>query len=237
MNTLNCRIWGSTKPLVVHQRPLHSAYVTVRCEFTSTFMLRPFFFEMNTPRGPVRCTVTSASYENILMQRVIPALQERNCIETTVFIQVGAPPHIGRQVQRLLRETFTDERIISRSFPNFLAFKISSPESMWLLVVGILEGSCLPRTFSISGSSEDEHTAIFCSDSTTTAASNNWSRHFTDSACSLMHILKTFCNELIIKLTSHLIVSFTLHFLIRSCSYLYNFLLKQRQIIAWWRKL
>ena len=27
-------------------------------------------------------------------------------------------PHIGRQVQRLIREPFTDERIISRIFPN-----------------------------------------------------------------------------------------------------------------------
>ena len=60
----------------------------------------------------------SASYENLLMQREIPAVQERNCVDTTVITQDGAPPHIGRQVQCLLRETFTDERIISRSFPN-----------------------------------------------------------------------------------------------------------------------
>ena len=52
------------------------------------------------------------------MQRVIPALQKSNRVEITVFMQNGAPPHIGRQVQCLLRETFTDERIISRSFPN-----------------------------------------------------------------------------------------------------------------------
>ena len=52
------------------------------------------------------------------MQRVIPVLLERNSVETIVFMQDGAPPHIGRQVQRLLRETFTDESIITRSFPN-----------------------------------------------------------------------------------------------------------------------
>ena len=74
VNTQNCRIriWGSTKPLVEHQWHLHSAYVTVWCGFTSTFILRPFLFEGIKPRGPVRCTVTFASYENILMQRVIP---------------------------------------------------------------------------------------------------------------------------------------------------------------------
>ena len=71
-----------------------------------------------SPRGPVLCTITSASYENILMQHVIPALQERNCVETSVFMQDGAPLHIGHQVQCLLRETFTDEHIIFRSFPN-----------------------------------------------------------------------------------------------------------------------
>ena len=111
--------WGvQGKLLVLHQQPLHSVYVTMWCGFTSTFILVPFFFESITPRGPVRCIVTSASYENILKQHVITALQELNWVETTVFMSNGAQPHIGRKVQRLLRETFTDERIISRSFPN-----------------------------------------------------------------------------------------------------------------------
>ena len=102
VNIQNCQIWGSAKPLVVPQRPLHSAYVTMWCGFASTFILGLFFFERLTPRGPVRCTVTSASYENILMQRLIPALQERNCVETIVFIQDGALQYIGRQGQRLI---------------------------------------------------------------------------------------------------------------------------------------
>ena len=118
MNTQNCPRWGSTKQLVVHQQPLRSAYATVWCGFTSTFFLGPFLFERITPRGPVRCTATSASYENIVMQRVIPALQERNCVEATVFMQDGASPRISRQVKCLLLETFTDERIISRSLPT-----------------------------------------------------------------------------------------------------------------------
>ena len=117
VNTQNCRIWGSTKPLLAHQRPLHFAYVTVWCRFTSTFILGPFFFERITPMGRVLCTVTSASYENILMHCMISALQESNCVETTVFMQDGESPHIGRQVQRLLRVTFRDKRIISRTFP------------------------------------------------------------------------------------------------------------------------
>ena len=71
-----------------------------------------------------------------------------------------------------------------QKFPKSLACKISWPESMWFLAVRIRERSCLPRTCSISGCSEDEHTATFCSDSTRTAVSNNSSRHFTDAACS-----------------------------------------------------
>ena len=50
VNTQNCRIWSSTKPLVVHQQPLHSAYVGVWCGFTSTFILGPFIFKGITPR-------------------------------------------------------------------------------------------------------------------------------------------------------------------------------------------
>ena len=61
VNMQNCRIWGSTKLLIVHQQPLHSVYVTVWCGFTSTFILGLFFFERITPRGPVQCTVMSAS--------------------------------------------------------------------------------------------------------------------------------------------------------------------------------
>ena len=43
VNTQNCRIWGSTKPFELHQRSLHSAYVTVWCGFTSTIYSCPVF--------------------------------------------------------------------------------------------------------------------------------------------------------------------------------------------------
>ena len=52
------------------------------------------------------------------MQHVIPALQERNFVETTVCMQDVAPPQVSYQVQRLFRETFTHECIVSRSFSN-----------------------------------------------------------------------------------------------------------------------
>ena len=179
VNTENCRIWGSTKPLVLHQRPLHSA--TVWCGFTSTFILGRVFFERIAPRGRVRCTVTSASYENILMQTVIPALQEGNCVETT--------PLSGTTACQLPSSTSASWNLrwwkhYLQKFSKSSACKISWPQSMWPVAVGLLEGLCLPRTCSICGWSEDEHTAICYTDSTRIAASNNWSCHFTDAACS-----------------------------------------------------
>lgn len=48
---------------------------------------------------------------------VIPQLQQRNCIDSTIFMQDGAPPHIGRRVKDVLRQHFTDARVISRAFP------------------------------------------------------------------------------------------------------------------------
>ena len=40
-------------------------------------------------------------YYNLLQQYVIPALRQQQCLETTVFMQDGAPPHIARQVIEL----------------------------------------------------------------------------------------------------------------------------------------
>ena len=54
VNNQNCRIWCSACPYVVHERSLHSGYITVWCDFTAEFILRPFSFEQNTCKGPYR---------------------------------------------------------------------------------------------------------------------------------------------------------------------------------------
>ncbi|GFX26919.1 hypothetical protein TNCV_1840911 [Trichonephila clavipes] len=36
--------------------------------------------------------------------------QERQCLQTTIFMQDGATPHIGRQVKALLSAQFGDNR-------------------------------------------------------------------------------------------------------------------------------
>ncbi|GFW78054.1 hypothetical protein TNCV_135241 [Trichonephila clavipes] len=45
-----------------------------------------------------------------LSSLIIPALQEQQCLQTTVFMQDGATPHIGHQVKALLCANFDDNR-------------------------------------------------------------------------------------------------------------------------------
>ncbi|GFS83049.1 uncharacterized protein TNCV_1286731 [Trichonephila clavipes] len=47
-----------------------------------------------------------------------PALQERECLHTTFFMQHGTNPHVGRQVKALLSASFGDNRVISRYCPD-----------------------------------------------------------------------------------------------------------------------
>ncbi|KMQ82897.1 transposable element tc3 transposase [Lasius niger] len=118
VNTQNCRIWATENPFHLHSLPLHSEKVTVWCGITATFIVGPFFFEEITPAGPVTCTVTGKRYEALLRNHVLPALQQRQCVDRTIFMQDGAPPHIATSVKQLLRAQFGVDRIISRHFPT-----------------------------------------------------------------------------------------------------------------------
>ena len=52
VNSQNCRVWGSERPYVVHERSLYSDYITVWCGFTVDFILGSFFFEQYTSKSP-----------------------------------------------------------------------------------------------------------------------------------------------------------------------------------------
>ena len=60
-----------------------------------------------------RVHVTAISFN-----RTSFSLHIKQCLETTVFIDDGAPPHIARQMTALLRAQFGDERVISMDFPT-----------------------------------------------------------------------------------------------------------------------
>lgn len=140
INTRNCRIWAANNPHAYMQEPLHSPKVTVWCGFTASFIIGPYFYEENGASGPVTCTVTAARYADMLQNFTIPQLQQRGCLDSTIFMQDGAPPHIGLRVQRVLRQHFSNSRMISRAFPT--AWPPRSPDltpcDFWLW--GFLKG-------------------------------------------------------------------------------------------------
>ncbi|GBM44714.1 hypothetical protein AVEN_103182-1 [Araneus ventricosus] len=114
--------------------PLHSQKVTVWCGFTTAFIGGPFFFEEIGPSGPVTCTVNGTRYEPLLRNQLIPALQQHVCVDSTIFMQDGALPHVATPVKQLLNLHFGNDRIISRHFPTAWPERLPdlNPCDFWL---------------------------------------------------------------------------------------------------------
>ncbi|GBM29713.1 hypothetical protein AVEN_156899-1 [Araneus ventricosus] len=106
--------------------PLHSQNVTVWCGFTTAFIVESFFFEEIGPSGPLTCSVNGIRYKSLLRNQLIPALQQRVCVDSTIFMQDGAPPHIATPVKQLLNLYFGNVRIISCCF--LTAWPVRSPD-------------------------------------------------------------------------------------------------------------
>ncbi|GBN00627.1 hypothetical protein AVEN_199877-1 [Araneus ventricosus] len=130
-------------PFQMQPLSLHSQKVTVWCGFTAAFIVGPFFFEEIDPSGPVTCTANGTRSDSLLRNQFIPALQQRGCVDITIFMQGGAPPHIATAVKQLLNLHFGNDRIISRHFPT--AWPPRSPDlnpcDFWLW--GYLKGCCV----------------------------------------------------------------------------------------------
>ncbi|GBL81419.1 hypothetical protein AVEN_143703-1 [Araneus ventricosus] len=118
VNTQNCRIRERENPSQMQPLPLHSQKVTVWYGFTAAFIVGPFFFEEIGPSGPVTCAVNGTRYETLLCNQLIPALQQRGCVDSSIFMQDGAPRHNATPVKHLLNLHFGNDRIISRHFPT-----------------------------------------------------------------------------------------------------------------------
>ncbi|GBN68634.1 hypothetical protein AVEN_10309-1 [Araneus ventricosus] len=58
--------------------------------FTASFIVGPFFSEEIGPSGPVTCTVNGTRYESFLRNQLIPALQQRGCVDSTIFLHSSA---------------------------------------------------------------------------------------------------------------------------------------------------
>ena len=134
VNSLNCCICGSARSHFVYEHSLQLDYITVWCSFTIDFNLCPFFSEKNPFQGPQRFSITGLRFCNLLQEYVIFALCQRQSLETTLFMDDGAPPHNSRELTSLLRAHFGNEFVISRGFstawpprsPNV------SPSNFWL---------------------------------------------------------------------------------------------------------
>ena len=56
-----------------------------------------FFFRVKHFLRPQRFSITGSCYCNLVQQYIIPALRQRQRLETTVFMQDGAPSHIAQK--------------------------------------------------------------------------------------------------------------------------------------------
>ncbi|GBM24458.1 hypothetical protein AVEN_41104-1 [Araneus ventricosus] len=101
----------------IHSKCNHCHCILKRCGFTAAFIVGPFFFEEIGPSGPVTCTGNGIRYECLLRNQLIPALQQRGYVDSTIFMQDGAPPHIATPMKQLLILHFGNDRIISRFSP------------------------------------------------------------------------------------------------------------------------
>ncbi|GBM66069.1 hypothetical protein AVEN_207164-1 [Araneus ventricosus] len=103
---------------ILWTKPISISKVAVWCGFTAAFIVGPFFFEETGLSCPVTCTVNGASYESLLRNQPIPVLQLCGCVDSTLFKQYGAPPHIATAVKQLLNLHFGYDRIITHHFPT-----------------------------------------------------------------------------------------------------------------------
>jgi len=70
VNKQNCRFWAAENPQELHQRPLHTAKVSVWCGISKVGIVGPYFFE---EEGAI-VTVTSERYVEMLRSFLRPQL-------------------------------------------------------------------------------------------------------------------------------------------------------------------
>ncbi|GFU90423.1 uncharacterized protein TNCV_3948531 [Trichonephila clavipes] len=123
----------TSSPNILHQQPLHSVYLTAWCGFTGEFFLRHFFVEILT-QVPKTCSLSTPRYSEFFQQQVISAVQERQCLQTPISMQDGAPTQNVPQVKTLLSADFGDNRVISKHFQNAWLSRLPdlNPCDFWL---------------------------------------------------------------------------------------------------------
>lgn len=113
VNKQNFRFWGTDKPNMYAEKPLHGEKVTVWAALSSSGIIGPFFFQ-DSEHNTV--TVNSERYLRLLKTKFLPALtrKERN-LNSVWFQQDGATPHTAGNVIEWLNTTFGDRYISYRT--------------------------------------------------------------------------------------------------------------------------
>ena len=114
LNTHKCRIWATSNPREHTDNLLHYPKVTASCEFTSSFMIRPFFFESYCPKNGQKATTEKAKCTLALLhEKVVPRLREKGAFLLPVtFLKDEANSHISAQVKEFLKQTLGKEYTI-----------------------------------------------------------------------------------------------------------------------------
>jgi len=110
-NSQHCRYWATESPRDIHQKPLHSEKVIVRCGVASFGVIGPYFFEDEAGKA---VTVNSARFTEMLRTFLEPELQRLGVKNQTLwFQQDGATAQTAGTAMRVLNEMFP-ARVISR---------------------------------------------------------------------------------------------------------------------------
>ena len=108
----NFRYWAQENPRELHQRPLHSAKVTVWCAISKFGVIGPYFFEENGSSVTVNSETYFAMLESFLEQKLEELSEEIN-LGDIWFQQDGATAHTAQIAMAKLRQMFPS-RLVSR---------------------------------------------------------------------------------------------------------------------------
>ena len=95
------------------------------CGFAVSNLTEQFFLEGMRDSGFQTVNETGERNADMLQNRIIPSLTDKNT-ESTTFMQDGAAPHIFRQVKYLLPGSFGVDRVLNYQFCH--AWPLRSPD-------------------------------------------------------------------------------------------------------------
>ena len=108
VNKQNWRHWGSEPPNFTEVRPLHPKRITVWAGISSGGIIGPYIFSNS---------VTGQSYTSLLLEKIIPELEEKDLLDNSWWMQDGAPPHRVNTAFEVLNQNFQD-RVIALGYED-----------------------------------------------------------------------------------------------------------------------